>query len=501
MKDEIKKVVTGIIVVLIIGVIIWFTRPLWHWFFMGIYTFPAILESAIAAGIGTSIPIVWDRLKKRRSYYDATKIIGFFLIAFIVLLIILLPFSAMYPQCYLAKNLKTTKITELPEMDTSAIRILPFSVAKRYGEDNLQYPRFKLGTGNIVFINNTPYWSFGLIPDGAINFFVLKDKGALYVDMTSLKKNITIIEQEMEVGEGMGIIDSYEWQIYQQRYWVNLENPYFVYLKGDLYIAVPMISYEYHWKIPTFFAVPKWEGTALIDSKGKITFLTPEEARKVLKEQKLFPEKLARYYVDSFQYAHGILNKWFYHYDQLEIADVPGQQNEQPFLVKTKEGLKWLVACEPYGEAHGIFRIYLIDAQTGEIQVYEQPKTEALIGPVRAVDYVQKANPIVDWTRMMPVEPIPMIVKGQLFWQVRVVPRDGAGIAYIAMVNARTGEVVELKTEKEVKEFLEGKYKPEEKIPEISKHTTALIIIRENGKEIQRIELLPNQSIEIIPVA
>jgi len=39
---------------------------------------------------------------------------------------------------------------------------------------------------------------------------------------------------------------------------------------------------------------------------------------------------------------------------------VLGQQNEQPLLVVTKEadgqGMKWFIACEPFGEAHGIYK-------------------------------------------------------------------------------------------------------------------------------------------------
>ncbi|GAH45844.1 unnamed protein product, partial [marine sediment metagenome] len=69
-------------------------------------------------------------------------------------------------------------------------------------------------------------------------------------------------------------------------------------------------------------------------------------------------------------------------------------------MVVTKEangaaGMKWFIACEPYGAAHGIYKIFLIDARTGEISFNKQPKAEALIGPVKACDYVRKSNPIV----------------------------------------------------------------------------------------------------------
>ena len=323
--------------------------------------------------------------------------------------------------------------------------------------------------------------------------------------MSTSGKNSIIVEDEMEIGEGMGITDWYKWQLYKKKYWVDYEDPYFIpNREGELYIAVPMVSYQYHFRFPTFYTVPKWEGVALINSEGEIDFLTPEQARKhpVLKDQKLFPESLARYYVDSFRYLHGIINRLFYHKDQLEIAEV-GDQNKQPFLVKTKDGIKWFIACEPYGKAHGIFRIYLIDACTGKIQFYQRPKTEALIGPVKACDYVRKENPIVDWNRMIPVEPIPVTIQGELYWEVRIIPKDASGVAYTAMVDAQSANVIELKTDESIRQFIKGVHKirkvKSRKIPAETVRKTAVIIIFQNGQEVQRIPLFQNQTVEIIP--
>ena len=323
--------------------------------------------------------------------------------------------------------------------------------------------------------------------------------------MSTSEKNSIIIEQEMKIGEGMGITDWYKWQLYKKKYWVDYEDPYFIpNREGELYIAVPIVSYQYYFRFPTFYTVPKWEGVALINSEGEIDFLTPEQARKhpVLKDQKLFPESLARYYVDSFRYVHGIINRLFYHKDQLEIAEV-GNQNKQPFLVKTREGIKWFIACEPYGRAHGIFRIYLIDARTGKIQFYQRPKTEALIGAVKACDYVRKENPIVDWNRMIPVEPIPVTIQGRLYWEVRIIPKDASGVAYTAMVDAQSANVIELKTDKSIRQFIRGGYKIRKvkstKIPAETVKKTAVIIIFQNGQEVKRIPLFQNQTVEIIP--
>ncbi|UZE91723.1 MAG: hypothetical protein IB616_02960 [Methanosarcinales archaeon] len=408
--------------------------------------------------------------------------------------------QVVYPQCYLASHLRVTEIAGLPDMDPTAIRIMPKVVAERYAMDALQYPRFTLGTMDISFINKTPYWVSPLIPDGAINFFILKDKGAVYVAMDTSTKNTHIVEQDMQIGLGMGISDWYKWKLYKQGYWVDYEDPYFVSTDQGLYIAIPMVSYEYHWRFPTLFTVPKWAGVALIDSNGEIEFLTPQQALEhpVLEDQKLYPERLTRYYVNSFRYTHGIANKLLYHHEELEIAEIPGQQNEQPFLVVTKQGMKWFIGCEPFGGAHGIYRIYLLDARTGDIQLNECPKAETLVGPVKACDYVRKANPIVDWSRMMPAEPIPMVSQGKLYWEVRVIPNDGSGIAYTTMVDSITTDVVKLETDSAIRQFVEGQYAIQ---PEIKPgvNVTAVVIIYQNGQEKQRIELFENESVSIIP--
>jgi len=492
-----RKGLLIISVLVILAGLVWISRPMWHWFFMLTYVNPALWEAIVIAVI---TPGIFYYIKRKD--YDTVETTT--VIAIVVLIIgwvVLGSFQVMYPQCYLAENLEVSEIAELPDTDPSAIRIMPLAVSQRYAKDALQYPRFKPGTADISFINKTPCWIYGLIPDGVVNFFVLKDKGAVYVDMTTSEKNTKIIEQDMEIGEGMGVKDWYKWKLYKEKYWVNYEDPNFIPTENQLHIAVPIISYKYHWKFPTFYTVPKWTGTALIDSEGKVEFLTPEEAKKhpVLMDQKLYPERLTRYYVNSFRYTRGIKNKLFYHTDQLEIADVPEQQNEQPFLMVTVEGKKWFIACEPYGEAHGIFKVFLIDARTGKIQFNEQPK-EGLLGPVKACDYIRKENPMVDWNRMVPVEPIPVTMQGKLYWQTRIIPNDASGIAYTAMVNSQTTDVVELKTDKEIKRFIKGEYAVEPEIPvEIAENITAIVIIREDDREIQRIELFQNQSVAVIP--
>jgi hypothetical protein len=194
----------------------------------------------------------------------------------------------------------------------------------------------------------------------------------------------------------------------------------------------------------------------LIDRDGGITDLSPADARDhpVLRDQKLYPFELTRERVAATKYRNGILNTFTSHEDEIEVAPVPGGGNDQPFVVFTDRGPEYVVAVEPYGQAQGLKEVWTIDARTGEYEVYSP--TESLFGARKATDYVRQAARTTDWNRFTPSEPIPVVVDGQLYWEVRVVPGDSSGIAYTAFVNARSSDVTEVSTTAEVTAFLEG---------------------------------------------
>ncbi len=506
-NNGIHKLLPFLIASMILIIVI-VLRPAFHWFFMPFYKNPAIIEG-LALSILISYLFYKQSLKKSKNdkievAQNRINAISIFVVIFIGLLIFFSTLQDFYMNVYLSHHLRYEKIKDLPNVDPAVVRIVPKVVSRKYAEDALQFSRYRIGQGSIVFMNKTPYWSYGLIPDGLINTFVLKDKGAIYVDMSIFGKRTKIVEKPMQIGEGMLITDSYLWQIYKRDYWINKENPYFVPYKNHLYLVVPVVGYKFHFRFPIIFTTPFWKGIYLISDNGSMIFLTPKQAENVsiLKGQKLFPAKLTRTYIDSFNYIHGIINVLLYHRDQFKIADVPGQSNEQPFLVATKKGLKWILACEPYGQSYGIFRIYVVDARNGEIEIYQPPKTEALIGPVRSVDYVKQAIPRVDWQAMRAVEPIPVIVNKTLYWQVRIIPSDASGIAYVAMVNAENpNDVIVLRSTKEVESFLEngesavkGNAVNESKVYKVLYH----IVIKKDGKVIKSIPVYEGESVEIL---
>lgn len=360
---------------------------------------------------------------------------------------------------------------------------MPMSVAYRYAKDSLQLAQYKLGPENIVNINNSLSWVFPLIPDGDLLKFLIKNKGIVIVDATKQEKNSKIIEKDLEIGQEMQIFDNLYWNLYKEKYFVDFDDVYYIYKNGEIYTIVPAIGYKYKLYYGLLYTLPEFEGLFIVDSAGKINFLKPEQAlkNKILEGNRIFPENLARLYVESYAFKNGLINYFFIHKDQTEIQDI--DFNRQPFLLDTKEGLKWFISTEPYGASHGIFKIFIIDARTGKIELLELPGM-TLTGPVKATDFVRQNNPIVDWSRFKLAEPLPFFKNNTLYWKVVVIPFDSAGIAYQAFVNAKTNEVIELKTNEDILNFMTETYKETKKTEEQRKEE----IIEQIEKKIREIE-------------
>lgn len=215
-----------------------------------------------------------------------------------------------------------------------------------------------------------------------------------------------------------------------------------------------------------------------------------EQARNnpVLLNNRIFPENLARYYAEVYKYHKGVINRFIIHEDQIEIRDIPTfvRANKQPYLMSTDEGLKWFISSEPQGESHGIFKIFLIDALTGKIELFELPIEETLTGPVKATDFVRRSNPLVDWTRFKIVEPLPFITDSVLYWKVVVIPQDAAGIAYQAFVNSKTNDVIEAETNEEIAAFIQSGVVVEEPVIEETREDT-IKEIKERLKELEEL--------------
>jgi len=498
---------------------IYFFRPWLHGLALALYTNPYIFEAVLISAIGVGIAAYRLKPSENTNLSLGVRrrklIMSGIPILFLPLLIIGAPLSMAFEMQELSNTVEKNSNTldKLPDIDPEKPRVLPKSVAQEYGSNSLQTPRYSLGSADIAISDKgEPYWSMGKEPDGVYNRFALRQEGAAFVDMTTQEKKIRYTDDLMSKGLGMGVTDNIMWHLKKQRYWIEYEDPVNIEHEGKNYIAVPYKDFNFHLTSSVAYTTPEWSGIALIDPEGNTQFLDREEAgnNKILEDQRLYPYDLAKKKVSSLAYKHGIINAWFTHRDQLEVADVPGTNNDQPFTILTEEGVKLFVAAEPFGEAQGLFQLWTIDAKTGEYSVLELNRSEALLGANKATNYVRKANSKVNWadrssdqntvqTGFKPSEPIPFVVNDRFYWQVRVVPLDSAGIAFTSFVDARSGDVINAETDRQITEFLQN-----ENIEDGSVNRTETtqssdgvwsIVLIENDEVVDRIEVTENQSV------
>ncbi|WP_311171668.1 hypothetical protein [Halobellus ordinarius] len=480
----------------LVGVVLaWYFRPWLHGIVYGIYTTP-IVPLAVVLGIGITLFV------RRQFGALAGGQIGITVV--VLVLVVGAGGAGLLAGEDLGKRTidTATSAENLSETDPTKPRVVPKSVASRYASNTLNFPQYRVTDGDITVRNGTPYWSYALAPDGAFNYYTKQQHGTVLVDMTEQNAEVDTVVGDFRKGIGPAFYNNYRFTMLKRgNYLVNYEDPYLVVHGGEQHIAVPYTKPEFHW-LPLPYTTPEWGGVVLIDRDGTVEDLSPQAARNhpALQEQKLYPFELARQKVAATKYRNGIVNTFTSHRDEVEVAPVPGEDNDQPFLVFTEDGPQYVVAVEPYGQAQGLKEVWTIDGRTGEYEVYAP--TESLFGARKATDYVRQAARTTDWNRFTPSEPIPVVVDGQLYWEVRVVPTDSSGIAYTAFVNARSSDVHEVSTTPEVTAFLEGRNvttQPADTSGDDGQ-TPSLVIERvaPNGTVVETLEIYGNETVRIV---
>ena len=237
--------------VIIIAGMVWYFRPWLHGFFMFFYRNPIVLEFLVVIFLITRIKKIKSGLKMgkfKKGKFDMKEVSASlsFIPVLIILLFVLLPFfSDIMPRVNVVNELNYQAIESLPDTKEN-IRLMPYEVAYRYSKDSLQLSQYKLGTENIANINGNLSWMFPLVPDGQILEFMLKNKGAVFVDATTQKKNTKVVWKDLQIGEGMQITDNLYWNIYKSMYWIDTDDPLYIHEDGEVYTVVTLISYSYN---------------------------------------------------------------------------------------------------------------------------------------------------------------------------------------------------------------------------------------------------------------
>ena len=491
------RAVAGAAVVsaLVLLVLAWYFRPWLHTAVYGVYTTPVI---PLAAAVG----LVLAGVARRRLGPFVSGQIGVFV--FVVVLVLSVSVTGLLAGEALGKATMESAGTaeSLSETDPGKPRVVTKAVASRYASNTLNFPQYRIEGGDITVRDGTPYWSYALAPDGTFNYYTKRQHGTVLVDMTRQNAEVDTVVGDLEKGVGPAFYNNYQFAMLKQaNYLVEYDDPFMVVHEGDQHIAVPYTKPEFHW-LPLPYTTPEWGGVVLIDSDGTIEDLSPTEAREhpVLQDQKLYPFELTRERVAATKYRNGIVNTFTSHEDEIEVAPVPGEGNDQPFLVFTEGGPEYVVAVEPYGQAQGLKEVWTVDARTGEYEIYSP--SQSLFGARKATDYVRQAARTTDWNRFRPSEPIPVVIDGQLYWQVRVVPSDSSGIAYTAFVNARSTDVHEVSTTAEVAAFLRGGPgdvgSGDEPAPGDRTPTIVVQRVAPNGTVVGTLEIYGNETVRVV---
>lgn len=373
-------------------------------------------------------------------------------IVFVVLGLFIGPIAGgVYAHSDMANQMQTdaTELETLPNTSTENVRVLPRSVSDNYAQSSMQYPQYKLSSSDIAYRNGSYTWSHALEPDNFMVAWLGHQTGALYVDMTTTDKRVHVEETEFTNGRGQLFFDSYRYQsvLHSPFKKHNWDTTFNARVDGTSYIAHSTTVYEWKFRmtpIPQFYAIPKHGSVEVMHPSGDIDSMSPEEARAspLLEGQNFYPYDIAMFKVESMQYIHGALNKWFWKEDVLQIADLPEKGNSWPITVPTEADgpeLTYFIATEPTGSGNGVYEVWTFDGQTGEVGV--QKYSESQIGPQKAVDFVQRRSEVNRLSSAEAVAPIPIVKGDTLYWHVKVVSQSRSGVIYTAFVNAGSGDV------------------------------------------------------------
>ncbi|WP_160134206.1 ABC transporter permease [Halococcus salsus] len=456
-----RRAVGGVVGLAILLGVAYVVRPWLQWLVYGLYTTPI---AWVFVPVGLAAVAYFGVSFESRG---ANRPLGIALGLVVVAVIVLTSVGGLYAQTTLADRTMAgaTPTQGLSPADADHPRVVTRNVSDNYAANTLQLSRYRVSNPDVTFRNGTPYWSYALSPDGVRNHFALKQDGTVLVNMSAQNAKVETVRGELDAGIGTAWYNNYRWSVLKQgQYLVDYGDPFMVPHRNESYIAVPYTKPSFHVRalpVPLPYTVPEWGGVALVAPDGSVTDLSPAEARSnpVLRGQKLVPFDLTRERVTATKYRNGILNTLPVvgsHTDEIEVAATPGSGNEQPYLVPTADGTKYVVAVEPFGNAQGLREVWEIDGRTGEASVYRSPSGESLFGPRKAADYVRQASRTTDWNRFSPAEPLPVAVDDRLYWMVKVVPEGGSGISYVAFVNAESSNVQETASTAAVEEFLRG---------------------------------------------
>lgn len=516
----------------LIGIVyVW--RPFFHWIIypmthsvFGVFLFGL---PALAAIILWFAPPLADNAGD--SMMSKGMILGVVVVGGLIIGLAFAIPAGMYEDRTLAQETmdNAVEVDEFPEVNEENPRIAPRGVSDVQTDASVSYRQYQLGTSDIARMDDGRLsWSYPVEPEPFQVKLRGHQQGVLMYDMTSMENREmrAVDDHEFTYGEGMylhrGTGGMFNWQIQKGDYWVQYnDDPVEFVHDGTPYMYYPKTTHE--WRGPWTgdgmipHTVPTWDGGALVHPDGTIEHLEPEEAQEhpVLDGQRLYPLTLTETEVSALDNRNGIWNQmpFFGTYEGvIEPASMPtATENEQPFVIDLEgEEMSYVMAMEPHGgDTAGLDEVWFTHAETGEMQYYATEE-ETITGPENALGIARGSDTRTDWGAdgdAMMVEPIPMIVDGELWWHHKVVTADETDVVRNVFVNAHTEETVEIHDTEAVYEFISGEdvedledaedveTEPADEEDDISYW---VVITDEDGEEIDRIPVEEGEEVNIV---
>lgn len=297
-----------------------------------------------------------------------------------------------------------------------------------------------------------------ITPSGVLNTFIMKNPGFLYLDDSAAAdldptKRINRINDVQQIGPDMEWMDNIHFVLAKTDFFASFETPHYLALDDSrpekLTMIVPKIKYGLLWRLPY------WGGVVVVHSNGTVEDLTVKMALKDprFKGKWIYPISLARKYVELQNYGcgWGPLSPFVRVGGKLEVEEVPGT-NQFPFLMHGADGKTYhVIATKGEGSARGLFRMYYIDASTGEGSYHEFRANEVVYGAATSLTRLTNI-PGYQWYResagkdgaattsgtMIAVEPVYIVKPGdrRLFWKATITNTSRTGISATAVMDA-----------------------------------------------------------------
>ena len=484
----------------ITSIVVWWSPlPIIHEVLYSVlFKFPVLLQFIVTVALFAGAVYLYQNSPDKELIQNLSGLLGVIAIIAIILTMVGIGLHGSFVKTNVAQDVSNSamELETLPESSIDNSRIMPRAVAENLASNSLQYPQYSMSNGDITFLNGTPHWSWSLSPSGGAgrNKFALKQTGAVFINQSTINKDMSVIDDKnMEIGNGMAVTDNVYWQLKKDDYWVSYQDSFVVPHEDEMYIAVPYIEHEHNFRFPAFYSTPEFGGVKLVSEDGNIEDLTPEEAleNEVLEGQNIYPYDLARFEVASMGFEKGIYNAYLVNEDQIQVPKVPGQGNTQPYTVPTEDGIKYFVSAEPVGSGtNSVTEVWVIDARTGEKTYVDF--SETFRGARKSVQTVTDTQTVKRMGQGVEgVEPIPMVIDGKLYWNIKVVPSSSSQINYVVFYDPKTdNDITFLNKESEIRRFMsEGEDFTEvpsdseiEDVQESEGNTLTIIIEKNNGE-------------------